>query len=244
MKFSIIIPAYNEEKLLSRCLKSILEADLPENFEIIVVNNASTDRTEEVAKSFPRIRVIREERKGVTRARQAGFQASDGDIVAFFDADTIVTKHWFKVVAEKFSNDPRLVGISGPYQFENISKPVRALEWFYNHIIMPAGEEVWRKIFRRGGIILYGGNFAVRRFALETIGGFNTEIEFYGEDTNLTRRIARVGKITFVKEACIFSSPRRFRGDGGIKTTAKYVLNFFGEWILKRPVHRVYRDFR
>ncbi len=244
MKLSIIIPAYNEEKLLPRFLKSIFSARLPENHEVIVVNNASTDRTEEIAKSFTGVKVVAEMSKGVTKARQAGFLASSGDILVFFDADTLIPPDWFKIAIEKFESDPKLIGVSGPYHFEAISWWARGLEWFYNYIIMPAGEFVWRQIFRQGGIMLVGGNFAVRREALTAIGGFDTKLDFYGEDTNLTRRIAKIGKIEYTNKLFIYSSPRRFEGEGGMKLAVKYVLNFFGEWIFKKPINKSYEDFR
>jgi glycosyltransferase involved in cell wall biosynthesis len=244
MKVSIIIPAYNEEKLLSRCLASILRARLPEEHEIIVVNNASTDRTEEIAKGFASVRVINEPRKGVNRARQAGATAATGDILVFFDADTIIPPDWFRIAVAKFKSNPKLMGVSGPYHFEAISWWARGLEWFYNYVVMPTGEFIWKYLLRRGGIMLLGGNSAVRKSALLAIGGFDTGIDFFGDDTNLTRRIAKVGKIDFTNTLYVYTSPRRFQHEGGIKVAVKYVLNFFGEWIFKKPVNKVHEDFR
>lgn len=244
MKISIIVPAYNEEKLLPRCLKSILSAKLPEDYEIIVVNNASTDRTEEIAGSFQGVRVVNEPKKGITKARQAGFKAASGEILVFFDADTIIPSDWFKIALEKFRRNPKLVGVSGPYHFEAISRWAKALEWLYNYIVMPVGEFVWKYLLGRGGIMLLGGNFAVKKSVLEAVNGFNTELEFFGEDTNLTRRIAKVGEIDFYNQLFVYSSPRRFQQEGGVKLAVKYVVNFFGEWIFKKPVHKSYEDFR
>lgn len=244
MKVSIIIPAYNEEKLLPRCLKSILSARLPSDHEIIVVNNASTDRTEEIARSFSGVVVVNEPQKGLTRARQAGFSAAKGDILVYFDADTLVPAHWFQVALGKFKENPKLVGVSGPYHYEAISWWARTLEWIYNYVIMQAGEFIWKYLLRQGGIMLVGGNFAVKREALLAIGGFDTGIEFFGEDTNLTRRVAKVGKINFTNQLFVYTSPRRFQQEGGVKVATKYVLNFFGEWIFKRPVNKVHEDIR
>ena len=244
MKVSIIIPAYNEEKLLSRCLASILKAKLPKEHEIIVVNNASTDRTEEIARSFAGVKVINEPTKGVNRARQAGATAATGDILVFFDADTIIPSHWFLIAMQKFRNNPKLVGISGPYHYEAISRWARVLEWIYNCVVMQVGEFIWKYLLRQGGIMLVGGNSAVKREALEAIGGFDTGIDFFGDDTNLTRRITKVGKIDFTNNLYVYTSPRRFQHEGGVKVATKYVLNFFGEWIFKKPVNKVHEDFR
>lgn len=244
MKVSIIIPAYNEEKLLPRCLKSIFSTHLPEDYEIIVVNNASTDRTEEIAKSFSGVKVVTELKKGITKARQAGFEAACGDILVFFDADTVIPPDWFRTAVAKFKSKSKLVGVSGPYRFEAISWWAKGLEWFYNYIIMPTGEFIWKFILRQGGIMLLGGNFAVKREALTAVNGFNTEIDFYGEDTNLTRRIAKIGEIYYTNKLFVYSSPRRFEGEGRLKLIIKYVINFLGEWIFKKPVNKSYEDFR
>ena len=244
MKVSIIVPAYNEEKLLPRCLKSILSARLPGDYEIIVVNNESTDRTEQIAGSFLGVRVVNETNKGLTRARQAGFCAASGDILVYFDADTIVPPHWFDLALKKFKDNPKLVGVSGPYHYEAISRWARALEWTYNCVIIQSGEFIWKYILRQGGIMLVGGNFGVKREALTSVGGFDTDLEFFGEDTNLTRRVAKVGEIDFTNQLFVYTSPRRFKQEGGVKLATKYVLNFFGEWIFKKPVSKTYEDFR
>jgi hypothetical protein len=92
--------------------------------------------------------------------------------------------------------------------------------------------------------MIVGGNFAVKRKALEEIGGFDTSIKFYGDDTDLTRRLAEIGKIKFFKDLSVYSSPRRFEQEGAIKTSLKYIINFFSEWILKRPAHKEHEDIR
>ncbi len=243
-KVSIIIPAHNEEKLLPRCLKSILAAKLPKDYEIIVVNNASVDRTEEVAKSFSGVKVINESAKGANKARQAGFRAATGDILVYFDADTIIPEDWFQNALIAFKNDKKLIGVSGPYYYGKIPKIASLLVWFYDHLIIPSFEWIWQYIFRQGGVMLIGGNFAVKREALEKIGGFDTTIDFYGDDIDLTRRLAKIGKISFINKLSVYSSPRRFEKEGAVRTSLKYIINFFSEWILKKPAHSDHKDIR
>jgi glycosyltransferase involved in cell wall biosynthesis len=244
VKLSIIIPAYNEEKLLPQCLKSIFAARLPESHEIIVVNNASVDRTEEVARSFSDVRVVNESARGANRARQAGFLASSGEILVYFDADTVIPADWFSNVLEIFKKDPKLIGATGPYHYGKISKIAGLLVWLYDHVIIPGFEWIWQHIFRQGGVMLIGGNFAVKRTALLAIGGFDTKIDFFGDDIDLTRRLAKVGKIRFINKLSVYSSPRRFEKEGAIRTSFKYIINFFSEWIFKRPVHGGHKDIR
>src|SRR4051812_44821998 len=92
----VVVPAHNEESRLPRCLEAIL-AEIERVgciAEVIVVDNARTDRTGTVAASFPRVRVVAETVKGLSQARQAGFAASTGWLIANIDADTIVPEGW------------------------------------------------------------------------------------------------------------------------------------------------------
>lgn len=100
MRISVIIPAYNEEKYIGKTLQSIKDADKNGyEVEIIVVNGGSTDKTEEVAKSYG-ARVLNEPHRGIGFARQQGLLVAEGDIVAFTDADTIVPKDWLIKLVE------------------------------------------------------------------------------------------------------------------------------------------------
>lgn len=244
MKLSIIIPAYNEEKLIGRCLASILAADIPVEHEVIVVNNASTDRTKEIAQSFRGVKVVDESAKGLTKARQAGFKASSGEILVYFDADTIIPKDWFKNTLAIYDQNPQIVGVSGPYHYENLNLIERFLEWLYYAVCFHGVNLIYKLIPNHGGIFLLGGNFSVRRWVIEKIEGFDTNISFYGEDTNLTRRVAKYGKIKFINRLKVISSPRRLRQQGVIKTLILYISNFLSEFIFKRPISKDYRDIR
>src|SRR6185295_6274824 len=120
MKISIVIPAYNEEKFIGDTLRSITESATENLLEIVVVNNASTDKTAEVASAFPKVRVVNEEKKGITRARQAGLMAAQGEVLSYIDADTRVNTEWFKILNEEFAKDPGLVCLSGPYEYYDL----------------------------------------------------------------------------------------------------------------------------
>ncbi len=83
----------------------------------------------------------------------------------------------------------------------------------------------FRFLFRRPGT-LWGGNFAVERQALLSVGGFNKDVEFYGEDTELSLRLAKVGKIKFNKKQIAFTSPRRFEHQPLLRTIWPYISVF------------------
>jgi len=244
MNISVIIPAYNEENYIGDCIRSVLKY-APENLaEIIVVNNASTDKTAEVASQFPKVRVVSEPQKGLTKARQRGLQEARGDILAYVDADNRIDSGWFNVLNREFGNNPRLVGLSGPYYY-NFPEPKSRLV------------KVWRRSWlnlwywfvytisgSRKGYVFHGGNFAARKQTLEAIGGFDTSIEFYGEDTNIARRLREAGDVRFVRDFWVSSSTRRFVSEGLVVTGVRYLANYLSEIFLKKPVTKSYKDIR
>jgi GT2 family glycosyltransferase len=89
-----------------------------------------------------------------------------------------------------------------------------------------------------------GGNFAASRAALERIGGFDTAIAFYGEDTNIARRLSAQGKVAFLRGLTMPTSSRRLHAEGMLATAWRYGTNFLSEVVLKRPVTQAYRDIR
>ncbi|MDE2173180.1 MAG: glycosyltransferase family 2 protein, partial [Patescibacteria group bacterium] len=129
MRISFVIPAYNEERRLSACLEAVERelARTPSDAEVIVVNNASTDRTSEIARGYARVRVVDEPEKGLVRARHAGFMASTGDLVANIDADTMLPEGWLATVLAEFGRDEKLAALSGPFIYHDLSYFQRAL---------------------------------------------------------------------------------------------------------------------
>jgi glycosyltransferase involved in cell wall biosynthesis len=127
MKLSFVIPAYNEEARIAKCLEALLGEIKKGNFdaEVLVVNNASTDNTATVAKTFPEVTVIDEPRKGLSQARQTGFEHSSGDLIANIDADTVMQPGWIDTVLKTFTDKPDILALSGPHYFYDIPKTQR-----------------------------------------------------------------------------------------------------------------------
>lgn len=242
MKLSFVIPAYNEEEYLNQCLESIVKQikDKPYNIEIIVVNNASTDKTKMIAQSFSGVKVVDEPQKGLVRARQAGFLASSGDLIANIDADTKLTPGWLTTVFEEFESDRKLVALSGPFIYYDLSKSVKFwvrifyylgyITYLFNHYIL------------RASAMLQGGNFILRRRALEQAGGFNLNFDFYGEDTDIAHRMNKVGKVKFTFKLPIYTSGRRLKSEGILIMAWRYILNYFWTIIFKKPFTKSVAD--
>nr|WP_294549907.1 glycosyltransferase family 2 protein [uncultured Rhodopila sp.] len=241
---SFVVPAYNEEKTLTRNLSAII-AEIERcgcNAEVIVVNNASTDATGDVAASFPEVIVVDEPVKGLVQARKAGYQRATGALVANVDADTIVTQGWLNRVLEEFRRHPNLVALSGPYIYYDVPRRTRAaVRAFY---VMGYGFYMLNRFVLRVGSMLQGGNFVVRRSALEEIGGFNPKFSFYGEDTDLARRLNTVGAVKFTFGLPALSSGRRLLEEGVFRIGMRYSVNFVWATFRHRPFTDEWIDVR
>ncbi len=244
MKLSIVIPAYNEENYLGKCLEAVFYEikKTPYAIEVVVVDNASTDKTSAVAKSFPEAKLVYEPKKGLSQARHSGYLASSGDIIANVDADSTLPSGWIEKVFVEFSKNPNLVALSGPYVYPEMPQ----LTNFINYIYYGIGfiGHIINHHFFKVGAMLQGGNFILRRSALEKVGGYDTSIAFYGEDTDIARRIQRVGRVKFMFSLKMHTSSRRFRGEGICLTGLRYIINHFWIILFKKPFTREYKDIR
>lgn len=243
MKLSFVIPAYNEENYLADCIASIL-ADTAgrDGIEIVVVNNASTDATRDVALSFPGIVVVDEPRKGLTHARQAGYLATSGDLIANVDADSRLPAGWVDKVLHAFQERPGMAALSGPLVYYDLTSFKRFMVQIFYGIAWLT--YVLNSYLLRIGSMVQGGNFVVRRSALEQIGGFNLDITFYGEDADLARRLPQAGPVVFSLSLGMFSSARRLKTEGIFAMALKYAANYLSTILLKRPYSEQHIDIR
>lgn len=241
VKFSVIVCAYNEETLLPGCLHSLLQQSFPPH-ELIVINNASTDGTAAVA-AIPGVRVVHEPRKGLVVARETGRRVSTGDVLVYVDADCRAPREWLERVAKEFAGPNPPAAVTGPYRFYDWDLLGRVLIRVYDYSLAPATHVLAQYVFRMGAV-LYGGNFAVRRDALEAIGGFDTSIEFHGEDTNLARRISKAGRVRLTQRCYVSTSARRYKTMGRGKVFGLYLRNFCAEIFLHRPSDTTHEDVR
>jgi len=243
MKISFVIPAYNEEKNIHDCIVSIkTEIErTPGEYEIIVVNNASTDKTRDIVSKEKRVSVIDEEHKGIVWTRKAGFEKSTDDLITNIDADNRLPSGWLSTVKNFFSSDNTLLALSGPVNYYVSSFLIRFLTslfykfgFAFDHLM---------KLFGKASM-LQGGNYIVRREAIKAIGGYNTNITFYGEDVILGRQISKIGKIIWTFNLSINSSARRLQKEGIIVTAFKYSINYLWIAFTGKPFNTRYIDIR
>ena len=237
LKISLIICAYNEEKYLGDCLDYAIQNSGGKFFEIIVVDNASTDRTKEIAEARAGVRVVREDKKGLTRARQRGYEEATGDILAYIDSDTRMPKGWLERVVKEFEDNKTLACLSGPYVYYDIPKSQQVMvKMYWYFLAMPMYWVI--------GYMVVGGNFVIRKDTLDKMKGFDTTIEFYGEDTNIARRAHKVNKVKFVPSFIMYTSGRRLSKQGMMSTFKQYSMNFLSEVLVHKSVTKEYKDLR
>jgi len=237
LKISLIIPAYNEEKYIGYCLEHAIKNSNGKFHEIIVVNNASTDNTSLIVNRYPEVKMVYEEKKGLTFARQRGFLESKGDILAYVDADTKMKKGHYERIVKEFNKNKKLACFSGPHEYYDINKFHQILnKLFWIILAYPTYKIV--------GYMTIGVNFAIRRDVLEKMDGFDTSISFYGEDTNIARRANEYGKAKLSLNFGIPTSGRRISDHGIFKSLYVYIFNFISEVALHKPVTSNYKDVR
>jgi glycosyltransferase involved in cell wall biosynthesis len=225
---SVIVPARNESEHILACLGSLAAQEHAPATEIIVVDNASTDNTAELVRSFAtahakaNIRLIEEPLPGRGAARAAGFEAARGPVLLSTDADTTVPSDWVARLAAALAN-PRIVAVTGGCRIVDCPPLTNTL---YNHI-QPVAMRTYR--LGIGHWWLTGANFGIKRSAYNRAGGFNTNCRDM-EDVDLTMRVARLGAIKRLpRDLVVTTVGDRFQ-ENVVRGFWQYLKAYFGRF--------------
>lgn len=210
LKVSVIIPAYNAEKTLRQCLDSVLNQTY-KNYEVIVADASSTDKTVEIAEKFG-AKVVKGGLPGAGRNR--GAEASQGEIILFLDADVVLKdKDYFKKTLSEFEEKKLDIAtcIPEPLDGTRFDKATHRAFALYAQFV---------KLFfpHAPGFCIF-----VRKKLHNLIGGFDEKVKL-AEDHDYAHRAARRGKFDILDSAKIPVSVRRFDRDGRLKIIIKYLL--------------------
>ncbi|MEP7357248.1 MAG: glycosyltransferase [Anaerolineales bacterium] len=215
-KFSVVIPALNEEKYLPRLLQSLAE-QTQQDFEVVVVDGSSQDRTVEVARSFgpklPGLNVIVSPQRGVPLQRNLGARATAGEWLVFLDADSQVQPYFMERIQDFIETaHPRLFTTWFRPDSDGASDALFAL--MAN--MMVEGSIVVHRSLAPGPLTV------VRRDAFELVNGYNEALTF-GEDYDLSERLTARGiPMHMLRETLYVLSLRRVRKDGKLRTVGFY----------------------
>lgn len=220
---SVVIPAFNEERYIADCISSVKAQVVDKQFEIIVVDNASEDRTSEIAKAEG-VKVIFEKNKGLSYARQAGLDLAKGLILVYFDADTRIPQGWLQTIIDYLEAHTNVVGVCGNFRYYD-GRWIDNLSLFlFQKIIVPIVIMILR-VFGKPDIF-FGPNMVLRTDALRMAGGVNRDFKFYGEDAGIAQRLGTQGKVRLLQNKFVTTSARRLQKKNAIKTQLFYFISF------------------
>jgi glycosyltransferase involved in cell wall biosynthesis len=207
LRVSIVIPAYNEERHLGACLDAIAAQTVPV-FEVIVVDNNSTDRTAAVAAAYPFVRVVRESTQGRVFARNAGFSAARGDIIGRIDADIRLPAQWVEHV-QRFYAKPanQRQAWTGRGHFDNVRLP-HIVSWAYALLAFRLN------LLLIGHPSLWGSNMAITRAQWQAVKGTVHLRNDIHEDLDLSMHLHDAGyAITYDRTIATYAHLRRVHTD-------------------------------
>jgi len=212
-KISVVVCAKNEEKYIENCLKCLASQEIP--CEIVVVDGHSKDKTIEISKKYAN-KIVFDHGKGISDARNVGFETASCEIVAYCDADSLPPKNWTKKILEHMEGKYCVSGPLIPYDGSLITK-INMNVWanFYPRIMSKLGyQNVW------------GANMAFRKTILKN---YPFKVRFL-EDYDIGIRLRKTFKIKFYGDLKLPTSSRRFE-NGFIRTCIKYYIR---EWINRK----------
>ncbi|MGE3999640.1 MAG: glycosyltransferase [Planctomycetaceae bacterium] len=184
-KVSVVICSYNGAKTLPACLQSLMNLDYPD-FEVILVDDGSTDRTPRIADEFPQIIYHRQANLGLSAARNVGAWLSTGDVVAYTDDDCVADEHWLTYLVCALE-DQGVEAIGGP----NLTPEKEG--WVAQCVAVSPGNPSHVMLDDRHAEHVPGCNMAFRRKTLMAMGGFDPQFRVAGDDVDICWRFLDAG---------------------------------------------------
>lgn len=180
-KVSVVVCSYNGGKTLRGCLASLMRLDYPD-YEVLVVDDGSTDNTSEIAADFPQLEYHYQKNQGLSVARNVGAKLANGEIVAYTDDDCVADEHWLRYLVQSM-NDQQVEAIGGP----NITPDSDG--WIAKCVAASPGNPSHVMLNDTHAEHVPGCNMAFRRSTLLGIGGFDPQFRVAGDDVDLCWRL-------------------------------------------------------
>lgn len=231
---SVVIPTLNEEKYLPKCLASLKNQTF-KNFEVIIADGGSKDSTIKIANKYGAIVAVIPG-SNVTTARQKGIEQAKGEIIVGADADTIYPSNYLEKIIADFKKDEKIIAVGGGGIFER--KPWWLyLNWRFVYFLIG-------QLFQLFGFVLYipAFNFSFKKNEFLKIGGYNTYLDFGGDELDILERLKKRGKVYFDTKLLVYPSSRR-ASVGFFQLLIKhtlidYYLNYLLAKIFKKTIIR------
>jgi glycosyltransferase involved in cell wall biosynthesis len=194
---SVVICAYDAERTMRDCLDSLRRLDYP-NFEVIIVDDGSRDRTALISMDFPEFRLIRQPNKGLAVARNVGMAAARGEIIAYTDSDCVVDPHWLTLMVRSMVEN-NFDGCGGPNYAPHENG------WIEASCAASPGAPCHVLVAEDRAEHLAGCNMLFAKSALAKIGGFDPQFTSAGDDVDICWRMLAAGfKLGFSPAAFVW----------------------------------------
>ncbi len=235
LQFSVIIPAYQAEATIGRCLDALSRQTVPQAaYEVIVVDDASTDRTSERVRAFPGVHLLTQPHAGPAAARNLGLRQAGGHIVLFTDSDCEPALDWIQQMVAPL-RDPVVAGSKGVYRTRQRELVARFVQIEY--------EDKYDRMLGQAAIDFVDTYSACyRRELLLAEGGFDTAFpQASVEDQELSFRLARHGhRLVFAPAACVYhwGHPRNVSA----YARRKFGVGYWKTLVLQRHPQKAVRD--
>ena len=198
IEFSVVVPVYNSERTLGFCLEALSIQTLPrERFEVIVVDDGSTDRTSKIARQFD-VRYMFQKNRGPASARNLGADAAAGSLILFTDSDCVPCPNWLEEMVQPFT-DLQVVAAKGSYRTRQTELVARFAQMEF--------EDRYDMLKKNAGIDMIDTySAAFRKEVFKRMGGFDSRFpKANNEDTELSYRLDTAGcKMVFNPKAVVF----------------------------------------
>lgn len=242
MKYSIIIPTLNEEKLLPNILSQIRQERVLERFdaELIISDGASTDATLSIARNFTRKIVLHTKpgRQNISEGRNAGARCAEGEILIFLGADIVFSDiiKFFEFIENRFRKSPYLAMTSNVKVFPEEEK---FSDRFFHSIL-----NTYFYLLNVFGVGMGRGECQIiRRSLFFDFNGYNETLAA-GEDFDLFKRVRKKGKILYARNLCVYESPRRYRKIGYLNVCKLWFVNAFFVIFMKKSLAQEWEQIR
>lgn len=184
-RVSVVVCAYNAARTMRQCLDSLERLSYP-NYEVIVVNDGSTDETLEICKLFPYIRLVNQVNHGLSVARNIGMHAATGEIIAYTDSDCVADPDWLNYLVQTFE-ETGFCAVGGP----NYPPPEKLL--VPSVVAVSPGGPTHVLLDDHTAEHIAGCNMAFRKDLLMAIGGFDPQFRAAGDDVDICWRVQDSG---------------------------------------------------
>ncbi len=230
---SIVIPTLNEEAYLEDALSSLRNQFIHRNYEIIISDGHSDDKTVQIAEKYD-AKIVYERKRTIAAGRQAGALAAEGKVIVSAGADSYVDSHWLDMLTRPIFDKTHIAAI-GPV----VPRDGTRIEDAFSHGILKPLAGILAKTNTH---FAAADNMAFDAKTFHKAGGFNPNL-VTGEDTDLVRRIKAHGKVAYLPDAHVYVSMRRVREWGHWKYLTFHTSNFL-KYHFKGEAHDKYEPVR